>query len=75
MSGSHKVAREEERELVALHKKWDTEDECAICCNTLKMEDQVVFDMPNCAHHFHAECIFTWLKTKARCPLCQADIK
>jgi len=31
--------------------------------------------MPACAHAFHAECIETWLKDKATCPVCMRDVK
>ena len=43
--------------------------ECSICIQQIEKES--LFRMPNCQHVYHKSCIFTWLKTKSRCPLCQ----
>mmetsp|Transcript_24100 Transcript_24100/g.29929 ORF Transcript_24100/g.29929 Transcript_24100/m.29929 type:complete len:133 (+) Transcript_24100:552-950(+) len=51
-----------------------TDDECAICCASLK--EAQLFVMPGlCQHRFHKECIFKWLKKEARCPLCRTDLR
>ena len=34
----------------AIIRRWETEDECTICCTTLKHEEVPVFEMPNCPH-------------------------
>ncbi len=49
------------------------------CCVCLEgyVDDQAVVTLPTCGHHFHNECIVTWIKCRgmsARCPLCNARV-
>merc|ERR1711971_920398 len=41
---------------------------CIICMNEFKKNDLVGRLM--CKHIFHKECVYTWLKKNATCPLC-----
>jgi E3 ubiquitin-protein ligase RNF181 len=43
--------------------------ECAVCLKDFDAEDKLRA-MP-CAHAFHDECIFQWLRLNATCPLCR----
>ena len=54
--------------------RWVTEDECTICCSTLKESDVLVIPA-SCQHKYHSDCIITWLKTRAECPMCRALIR
>lgn len=50
----------------------DTENTCPVC-----MEQLVVGEVGKslgCSHFFHAECIDTWLRTSARCPVCNGPV-
>ncbi|KAJ3672178.1 hypothetical protein LUZ60_006899 [Juncus effusus] len=51
-----------------------TRRECAVCLNEFK-DDETVRLLPNCLHVFHVECIDTWLRTNANCPLCRSLIE
>jgi len=46
-----------------------TDSICCICTSPMKKGEKVVF--LDCAHHFHQECITTWLYIRSRCPLCR----
>ena len=50
------------------------EASCSICMCEYD-EGEELSMMPACAHAFHAECIETWLKDKATCPVCMRDVK
>jgi len=43
-------------------------------CGLCLLEEQHLFDMPNCAHVFHGDCIDKWLSTSNNCPLCGVEI-
>lgn len=45
----------------------DKDELCAIC-----KEDSPNF-ITDCNHHYHAECLFPWLKKSKSCPLCMKD--
>jgi len=47
---------------------------CTICQMDYEEGNQLAI-MPACAHAFHEECISTWLKDKATCPVCMRDVK
>ena len=51
-------------------KRWVTEEECTICCSTLKESDVLVIPA-SCQHKYHSDCIIKWLKTRAECPMCR----
>lgn len=46
---------------------------CTICLLEFKENDSVR-TLPICSHAFHVECVDTWLRSHANCPLCRASI-
>ncbi|KAK4770853.1 hypothetical protein SAY87_031385 [Trapa incisa] len=46
--------------------------ECCICLS-LYVNGEELRTLP-CNHHFHCDCISTWLQINATCPLCKYDI-
>jgi hypothetical protein len=42
--------------------------DCPIC---LDLIDDNMASLVNCDHHFHKQCIDTWLKINPTCPLCR----
>lgn len=44
-------------------------DDCAVCLEACG-EGETLRRLP-CRHTFHRNCIDTWLRTKAVCPICQ----
>lgn len=47
--------------------------DCSVCLGEFKEEDSLRL-LPKCSHAFHLQCIDTWLKSHANCPLCRANI-
>lgn len=43
---------------------------CPICLSEYEPKE-TLRAIPDCNHHFHAECIDEWLRVKATCPLCR----
>lgn len=58
--------------------KQDAQDgnRCVICMVDFDeaTDDQVVEVACPAKHLFHVECIKEWIKTKAQCPSCRANI-
>ncbi len=55
-----------------LEKRGDMS--CAICLIDYEEGDQICFSHnPSCKHHFHRECIMSWLKNHDACPCCRQD--
>jgi len=46
---------------------------CAICLCDYVESEEVKF--LRCGHHFHSECITTWLLKNKTCPFCKQDIE
>ncbi|XP_078148479.1 RING-H2 finger protein ATL16-like [Carex rostrata] len=46
---------------------------CAVCITEFH-DDEKIRVLPNCLHFFHVECIDTWLRKNANCPLCRSPI-
>jgi len=46
---------------------------CSVCLNDFT-EGETVTTLP-CQHHFHKNCIESWLHIKRICPLCRHDIR
>ncbi|KAI3515535.1 hypothetical protein L1887_14434 [Cichorium endivia] len=47
--------------------------ECAVCISTFE-GGQMIRVLPNCQHHFHAECIDKWLGSQSSCPICRHEV-
>ena len=46
-------------------------DICSICNEELDLSGNNIYQLPECNHFFHTNCIITWFKTgKNSCPLC-----
>lgn len=61
---------------VLRYKKEDgvvQETDCSVCLGEFKEEESLRL-LPKCSHAFHLQCIDTWLKSHANCPLCRANI-
>jgi len=56
-----------------LQKKL-TEDDCAICYESLKGSNEDKIYKTPCTHIFHAECLKKWVRSKLECPLCRAKL-
>jgi hypothetical protein len=64
------VIVEELKKMVDVEKEVYEDDECAICHETFKYINTIVF-LP-CDHKFHVDCVAEWLKTGAdSCPCCR----
>jgi hypothetical protein len=47
-------------------------EECAVCLQDFDANaKETLRVMPSCSHAFHPDCIFSWLRVKAVCPLCR----
>ena len=59
------VVRNYSRENVVLREP----EKCSICFETINESDKKTL---NCDHHYHRNCINTWLVEQDTCPLCRA---
>ncbi|CAH1424349.1 unnamed protein product [Lactuca virosa] len=48
--------------------------ECAVCLSTFE-GGQMIRVLPNCNHHFHADCIDKWLSSRSSCPICRHEVE
>ncbi|EOA28787.1 hypothetical protein CARUB_v10025019mg [Capsella rubella] len=47
---------------------------CAICLEKM-LEFEHIYDMTNCSHQFHKECVIEWMnRQKNSCPLCRQPV-
>jgi len=53
----------------------NTNELCAICQDSLLLENTRVRKINHCSHMFHDNCISTWLNTNVHCPTCRHDIR
>ncbi|PIM98404.1 hypothetical protein CDL12_29118 [Handroanthus impetiginosus] len=50
------------------------DDSCAVCLNTIEEWD-MVRELGNCKHKFHAHCLDSWMdEGKETCPICRAKL-
>lgn len=49
--------------------------ECAICRDDFSAADEDLAKLPACEHVFHRECIGSWLKRVATCPICRKSVE
>ncbi|XP_010534089.1 PREDICTED: RING-H2 finger protein ATL11-like [Tarenaya hassleriana] len=47
--------------------------ECPVCLNEFQ-DDETLRLLPKCCHVFHPDCIDAWLRSRATCPLCRANL-
>jgi len=47
--------------------------DCAVCLEAFEPGDRCR-RLPRCEHSFHAECVDSWLRKSAACPVCRADV-
>jgi hypothetical protein len=63
--------RHREPNVIMLPDSHDRDDEmCAICLDNTASG---AVALP-CGHHFHANCIWKWIRVSARCPLCSISV-
>jgi hypothetical protein len=55
-----------------MNKIPSDKQDCVICLGSLKEGDVAV--MLACAHLFHKQCIYEWLKTNNLCPICKYKV-
>ncbi|KVI04331.1 E3 ubiquitin-protein ligase ATL41-like [Cynara cardunculus var. scolymus] len=48
--------------------------ECAVCLSMFE-DGHMIRVLPNCKHHFHAECIDKWLGSQSTCPICRHEVE
>jgi len=46
-------------------------EECAVCLQDFDADAKETLRVMPCSHAFHPDCIFSWLRVKAVCPLCR----
>lgn len=63
----------DEMEKLPIPKSTTTES-CVICCSEIDAVTEKLRILP-CNHVFHENCLFTWLKFHAICPLCRHELK
>jgi hypothetical protein len=49
------------------------EPQCSICLSAYEEGEEVRLLPCDGAHHFHSECISSWLTVNASCPICRYD--
>jgi hypothetical protein len=45
---------------------------CIICMDALKKGDKIL--VLECAHMYHARCIYQWVKESNTCPMCKSPV-
>eukprot|EP00826_Nyctotherus_ovalis_P059321 TRINITY_DN8240_c0_g1_i12.p1 TRINITY_DN8240_c0_g1~~TRINITY_DN8240_c0_g1_i12.p1 ORF type:complete len:308 (-),score=36.69 TRINITY_DN8240_c0_g1_i12:170-1093(-) len=48
---------------------------CAICLDSFREDQTMLFLTCDPRHNFHSTCISTWLKQSAHCPICKQPIR
>ncbi|XP_030524187.1 RING-H2 finger protein ATL63 [Rhodamnia argentea] len=49
------------------------DEECVVCLGGFE-ENDVGRRLPECGHGFHVDCIDTWLRSRASCPVCREPV-
>ncbi|XP_074591717.1 RING-H2 finger protein ATL16-like [Curcuma longa] len=49
------------------------QENCAVCLSEFREEERIKV-LPRCSHHFHIDCIDTWLQFNPKCPLCRSEV-
>jgi hypothetical protein len=50
-------------------------NECAICMEEYKDDDEIAELKCSEKHYFHSKCLEEWLKNKLECPLCKKSVE
>lgn len=59
--------------IATINKDNDYDTICSICISDYK-EQEILKMMPQCRHYFHRDCVDTWLKVNASCPICRNSL-
>ncbi|CAI8613217.1 unnamed protein product [Vicia faba] len=59
--------------IATINKDSDYDTICSICISDYK-EQEILKMMPQCRHYFHRNCVDTWLKVNASCPICRNSL-
>lgn len=51
----------------------EKDEECVVCLGGFE-ENDVGRRLPECGHGFHVDCIDTWLRSRASCPVCREPV-
>lgn len=51
----------------------EKDEECVVCLGGFE-ENDVGRRLPGCGHGFHVDCIDTWLRSRASCPICREPV-
>ncbi|XP_030447373.2 RING-H2 finger protein ATL63 [Syzygium oleosum] len=51
----------------------EKDEECVVCLGGFE-ENDVGRRLPECGHGFHVDCIDTWLRSRASCPICREPV-
>jgi len=71
-SNSASVDNKEGAEGAAITAAAAADAQCAICL--MEYEEGDLLRTLRCLHAFHADCVDTWLLTKAQCPVCKLPL-
>ncbi|KAH9808645.1 putative RING finger domain protein [Teratosphaeria destructans] len=69
----HQISRLETRLIIEEDKDDEGNAACTVCLEEVDVGAEV--KVMKCKHWFHAGCIDDWLKNKASCPVCRADMR
>ena len=47
------------------------DNECAICMQGYVVNEKIITLTCSEKHHFHSDCIISWLQVNNKCPLCR----
>ena len=63
------VTKKMEKNAKTFKKDIYNTDECSICLETFKEDENLI--QLNCNHIFHLHCIDDWLQIQENCPVCR----
>ena len=63
------VTKKMEKKEITFKKDVYNTDECPICLETFKEDENLI--QLNCNHIFHLHCIDDWLQRQENCPVCR----